>query len=200
MPNPNNLTYFTFLQWNCRSLTANLEDLAFLLSSHSPDIICLSDIWLKNSSRFSFPGFHIIASHRTGPGGGAAILVTRNLSFSVINNTRIKNLCSSNNIHIPIVRISLNDKPTYIVFLYSPPPSISSNHPTSPNLWFDLFSLLSLFPSTLICADFNGRHPLWCLSHQIPDRTGSLIVNVLLPFDFVILNNGAPTRLVLPGW
>lgn len=132
MPNPNNLTYFTFLQWNCRSLTANLEDLAFLLSSHSPDIICLSEIWLKNSSRFSFPGFHIIASHRTGPGGGAAILVTRNLSFSVINDTRIKNLCSSNNIHIPIVRISLNDKPTYIVFLYPPLPQFLAIIPHLP--------------------------------------------------------------------
>lgn len=40
----------------------------------------------------------------------------------------------------------------------------------------------------------NGHHPMWSPPHLSPNRVGNLIATSLFSHDFVILNDGSPTR------
>ena len=43
----------TILQWNCRSVKANFEELNLLINEKKPVAICLQETFLKDSDKFS---------------------------------------------------------------------------------------------------------------------------------------------------
>ena len=45
------------IQWNCRGLRSNYNDLAILLQEHSPTAVCLQETNLKPNTNISFKGF-----------------------------------------------------------------------------------------------------------------------------------------------
>ena len=46
------------LQWNCRGIRANYEELQQLLTNHNPKIACLQETFLKESSSIKFEQYH----------------------------------------------------------------------------------------------------------------------------------------------
>lgn len=117
--------------------------------------------------------------------------MSKEIDYTVTEAPRLKNLCSNNNIDICIVQISLSGTPCHIISLYSPPNS--SDTQSHPNLWSEFFTHCEELTSPIICGDFNGRHPLWCTTHSVPYRTGSLIADALMLSDLFILNDGSAT-------
>ena len=43
----------TILQWNCRSIKANVEELNLLINKHKPVAVCLQETFLKDSDNFT---------------------------------------------------------------------------------------------------------------------------------------------------
>ena len=43
----------TILQWNCRSIKANFEELTLLLTEQKPVAVCLQKTFLKDSDMFN---------------------------------------------------------------------------------------------------------------------------------------------------
>ena len=43
----------TILQWNCRSIKANFEELNLLINEKKPVAVCLQETFLKDSDKFS---------------------------------------------------------------------------------------------------------------------------------------------------
>ena len=66
------------IQWNCRGLKANFNELLILLTGRCPSIICLREIFLKPNDNFNIRGYtmynHI---HQAGDraSGGSSIVV-----------------------------------------------------------------------------------------------------------------------------
>lgn len=76
-----------------------------------------------------------------------------------------------------------------IVSVYKPP-----RIRTTRNDWLTIFSR---FPSrTILAGDFNAHLRLWGSSHD--DWLGNLLIDVLEDQNFVVLNDGSPTRLTKP--
>ena len=48
----------TILQWNCREIQANYEELQQLLTNHNPKIAYLQETFLKESSSIKFKQYH----------------------------------------------------------------------------------------------------------------------------------------------
>ena len=44
----------TILQWNCRGIRVNYEELQQLLTNRNPKIVCLQETFLKESSSIKF--------------------------------------------------------------------------------------------------------------------------------------------------
>ena len=43
----------TILQWNCRSIKANFEELTLLINEQKPVAVCLQETFLKDSDKFT---------------------------------------------------------------------------------------------------------------------------------------------------
>ncbi len=47
----------TIVQWNCRGLKHNFNELKLLISTHNPIAICLQETYLKDTDKISFKGY-----------------------------------------------------------------------------------------------------------------------------------------------
>ena len=48
------------IQWNCRGLRSNYNDLAILLQDHSPTAVCLQETNLKPNTNISFKNYTMV--------------------------------------------------------------------------------------------------------------------------------------------
>jgi hypothetical protein len=54
------------LQWNCRSVKANFEELNLLINEKRPVAVCLQETFLKDSDRFSLKYHSCYSEHCSG--------------------------------------------------------------------------------------------------------------------------------------
>ena len=70
------------LQWNCRSVKANFEELNLLINEWKPVAICLQETFLKDSDNFTLK-YHSCYSknfyHNDKASGGFAVIVNNNV-------------------------------------------------------------------------------------------------------------------------
>ena len=88
---------FTILNINCRSLLNKIEDLNYILNELKPDIVCLTETWLDNSTKencFIPSGYNIIRKDRSeifkqkygrNKGGGIAVVYKNGLKIDTKN-------------------------------------------------------------------------------------------------------------------
>ena len=168
------------LQWNCRGIKANYENLELLILELNPKIICLQETFLKPSDTLSFSNYSSIHNMKNSPrkaSGGTTIFVRKDISFSTCNiNSNIQNTCCSITTH-----------KTYTVCnLYIPP---SQNITIS-----DFDSLISQLHSPyIILGDINAHNILWGSGQT--DTRGRLIERILNTYGLCILNDNSPTYL-----
>ena len=54
------------IQWNCRGLKANFNELILLLTGMCPSIICLQETFLKPSDNLNIRGYNIFINQVIG--------------------------------------------------------------------------------------------------------------------------------------
>ena len=68
----------SIIQWNCRSLKANYNEILMLMSIFSPSVICVQETFLKQSDNVSFRDsnvFNYICPDGQWASGGTSIIV-----------------------------------------------------------------------------------------------------------------------------
>ena len=71
--------------WNCRSIYNNLGEFQKYLDDFKPNIVGLTETWLKPGKNLKFPGYDIFRCDRLNENcGGVAILIQRELSYNLI--------------------------------------------------------------------------------------------------------------------
>ena len=66
----------SIIQWNCRGLRANYEEVQLLISAFKPSVICLQETFVKSTDMSNFRGFHSYLSPASdSAAGGVAILI-----------------------------------------------------------------------------------------------------------------------------
>ena len=60
------------IQWNCRGLKANYEEIKSLLNDNTPLIVCLQETFLKDTDNISFKGYVLNNKISVSPVDGRA--------------------------------------------------------------------------------------------------------------------------------
>ena len=66
------------IQWNCRGLKPNYNEVSLLISEYNPSVFCFQETFLKPDDNISLRGFNIYNYVHTDclrPSGGASIFV-----------------------------------------------------------------------------------------------------------------------------
>ena len=138
----------SIIQWNCRGLKANFNDIGILLSRHNPIAVCLQETFLKTTDQITFKNFSFYNKVYTGgekASGGVSIVVNNNFPHkSVALDTELQAVAVSVTMHQPLTICSI-----YI------PPSAA----IEPTL---LDNLITQLPSPFILlGDFNSHSTIW---------------------------------------
>ena len=173
----------SIIQWNCRGLKANYNEILILMSLFSPSVICLQETFLKQSDNVSFRDFNMfnyICPDGQRASGGTSIMVKSNVPHSQFDlNT---------NLQAVAVNVTLSKKIT-ICSIYLPPSDTLSKN--------SLVNLIDQLPHPfLLVGDFNGHSKVWGCS-DTNDR-GEIIEDVIAENDLCLLTEKPPTYLHPP--
>ena len=136
------------LQWNCRSLRKNFNDIQLLINEHNPVAICLQETFLPHNHSFhirNFTGYHHTHETDNEPKGGVSILIRQDTPQSEVH--------IDTNLQVKAVKITTH-KTITLCSMYVPP----SRQLTES----ELNKVLDQLPRPyLIMGDFNAHSILW---------------------------------------
>ena len=167
------------IQWNCRDLKSNYNEILLLLSLLNPSIFCLQETFIKTNDNIDIKGFksyNYIHSEGQRPSGGSSIFVKSCLPQREI---KIKT-------QLQAVAVSVTlDKETTICSVYIPPAfSLTTEH---------LQSLLSQLPAPyILVGDFNGHNTFWGCKDN---NSRGDIIETFIANNLCLMNNKSYTYL-----
>ena len=168
------------IQWNCRGLKSNYNEILLLLSLLNPSVFCLQETFLKTDDQLNirdFNPYNYIYSEGQRPSGGSSILV-----HSSCPQREIKLVT---NLQAVAVSVTL-DKEITICSVYIPPNfHLETEH---------LDILLKQLPSPcILVGDFNGHNILWGCKDNNPK--GNIIEDFITKNDLCLMNDKSHTYL-----
>ena len=136
--------------WNCRSIYNNLEEFQKYLDEVKPNIVGLTETWLKPGKNLKFSGYDIFRCDRLNEnGGGVAILIQRNLTYNLIKLDRF----GGGNMESIGLKVLTREGHINFLFAYCPPRLFKKE---------ELLHYCSFFTGRVIIGgDFNARHVSW---------------------------------------
>ena len=170
-----------FLQWNCRGLRANIDEIQLLIQKFQPTFLCLQEIKLSKINPINFRQYSHFSlcpnSNDPYPHGGVSLLIRKNIPHSpIILNTPLQAVAATVSCHRPITVCSI----------YIPPHSFVNEG--------DLDDLMLQLPSpVLIMGDFNAHSPVW--GGDKLDARGRMIEQFVSNNNLCILNNKSFTYI-----
>lgn len=181
------------LQNNINSIrpAANRSLLIHFLQSHKIDIAFLSEIWLKPTEDFNFPGYNFPKQTRDKGYGGVGLLIKKEINFKILKLPDIQ----------PIEAIAIKTLNTSIPYLlisiYIPPNPINNNQIKHPiELLLNFIDTQNI--STVLAGDFNAHHPIWNNANKICSR-GELLADLIENRNLIAINDGSPTMIRPPN-
>ena len=169
----------TLLQWNCRGLKANFNEVGLLSERYNPQAICLQETLLQDTDNIDFRGFTLLNTFSgIGPHGGSSILIRQGVLHSPVNLTT--------NLQAVAVRLTLHVAVT-LCSLYIPP-----SHNIQQR---ELDSLVNQLPTPfIIMGDLNGHNPLW--GSNDTNNKGKHIEDMLSDHQLCVFNDGSNTCIL----
>lgn len=143
---------------NVRSLMApgRLHELKLFCSMHCPDVLCLSETWLKpchTNPYLNIPNYQlpVRCDRQCGKGGGVAVYVRDGLAASRLCHPPTDSECVALRLDLP------KRKTLYVVAIYRPPKLAMGSFLDHLN------TTLSPLMSRNVCivGDFNAKNSLW---------------------------------------
>jgi exonuclease III len=137
------------IQWNCRSLRANYNELLVLQQVLQPAAFCLQELLIDASYVFPNRQYNLYSNSpvvsTSRPCGGVGIAVLKSIPHSVV--------ALSTALQVIACRISI-PRPITVCSVYLPPTSTWNHN--------DLLPLVSQLPSpVMLVGDFNAHNSLW---------------------------------------
>ena len=164
----------SIIQWNCRGLKPNYDEVSLLLTSHNPAAMCLQETFLKDTDTVSFKRHSIYNTVYTGgdkASGGVSVIVNNSIPHKHIAlQTDMQAVAVSLTMHRIITLCSV-----YI------PPKTRINPA-------ELDNLVSQLPSPfLLVGDFNSHNTIWGCKDT--NDKGKAIENLICKQNLCLLND-----------
>ncbi len=167
------------IQWNCRGIKPNLEELLLLINNYEPVTICLQETKLHAHGNLNINTYTSYLKNVTADTahGGVAVLVHKDIPQKQIQLVT--------NLQAVAARVSLF-KCITICSIYLPP--------DQPIIESELNDLLMQLPTPiLLIGDYNSHSPLWGCSYL--DNKGHQIEDFLNKNTLCILNEKQTTYI-----
>lgn len=87
----NNYETSNILYWNIRSANANKTDIYVLMKEFKPNVIALTETWIKPNKTLNIKGYVSICENRKDGKGGIAILIKKKIKFTKRNQINFLN-------------------------------------------------------------------------------------------------------------
>ena len=169
------------IQWNCRGLRSNYNDLAILLQDHSPSAVCLQETNLKPNTNISFKNYTIVNCF--GPANNER--ACWGVSILVKGVTPHQHIALKTNLQAVAVNINCH-RPMTICSVYLP-----QNRSVDV---VELRQLVKQLPKPfMLLGDFNGHHTMWGCRDINP--RGRIIEDFLSEENLRIFNDDTTTYL-----
>ena len=169
------------IQWNCRGLKANRQEVELLIQKYNPSVLLLQETKIPiNSTVSSFKGFNTFIKIGTTDNegrahGGSMILVKNSLAKSEIPLTT--------NLQAVACRVSLFHDISFCSIYVPPHQSLASS---------ELDNIIQQLKSPfIICGDFNAHSPLWGGINI--DSKGKIIEKLLEQSNICLWNDDSAT-------
>ena len=185
---------FKILSWNIHSLLPIDIDLTLLIHQHDPDVIMLSETWMKPHYRQMFPGYNCFRYDRKdGYGGLITLIKTKYISYPISVDL---NVFGDERIESQISKIMIDGSDFYFINFY-----IHTNSKISIEELRSFFHLNDLSNKSFLfwAGDFNAKHPVW--GYPFSDGRGTDIFDFSQQQNLFNINstNPQPTRKTAPG-
>lgn len=170
----------SFLQWNCRGLISNLDDINDILDKYNIVCACLQETYLTTQSVNPFRCFDMFRKDRIGTArasGGVAILTAKSVPTRPFPVTT--------DLEAVAVQVCLDSVIT-VCSLYLPP-----SESITQKQFEDLCDQLPA--PFMILGDLNAHSPLW--GGTKVDCRGKMLEKVILSRAICLLNTGSPTHV-----
>ena len=138
------------IQWNCRGLRPNYEEIKCFIADWSPLIICLQETFLRDTDHTTFKGYDMYNKTVVSPIdnraiGGSSVLVKNTVPHSTIHlNTNLQAVAIRATLHRTVTVCSVYIPPRY---------SLKRD---------DLEMLINQLPTPfLLLGDFNAHSDMW---------------------------------------
>ena len=173
------------LQQNCNGLRGKIDEILHYMNEKNVSIAALQETKLPKNSKLSTPGWACVRTDRPkGKGGGIALLVKKNVNFTVVTLPTAPN---DDTIEQQAIAVKLGNKDLTIVNCYIPPQSSCTTRYKAS------LQHLTILQSTLLLGDINAHNELWD-TRGTTDTRGDEIAEEIIDSDWVILNEDFPTR------
>lgn len=147
----------SIIQWNCRGLIRNLDDVYEILNKYHPNILCLQETHLKPTQTNFLKQYSVFRRDRdcyTHSSGGVAIVLQKSVPCSPLQ------LLTA--LEAVAVRAILFNRLITVCSLYVPPDYRLSSS--------EFESLIDELPEPfLLVGDLNAHSELWGLNGQMPE-------------------------------
>lgn len=174
------------IQFNCNGLRGHINEINQLIIKYTPNFILLQEIKLKSDELFTISGYKFISKHLHGDSSyfpAVGILIKDGIYFEEIDLP--DDICA-------IGINTCNEFPISLVSFYD-------NHRLNKLKEELLIEIINKCKyKALIMGDFNARNALWdnnLKHHHINDVRAKEIINFLNNSEYVLMNNGATTRI-----
>ena len=173
------------LQWNCRGLRSNYQDLQTVIRWRSPLIVGLQETKLSPAMTCAIKGYAIfrkdVRSDTIAHGG---------VLLAVHHSMPARQLQLSSVLQAVAARVHLRHREVTVCSLYLPP---GTAFPVT-----ELRRLLLQLPApVLIVGDFNAHSTAWGCDHMCP--RGRILEDFILEESLCILNTGQRTHFTVPS-
>ena len=164
------------IQWNCRSLRSNREDIELLISKYSPAAICLQETLLTTHQARAIKHYSVYYKSGIHGHGGVCILVKNSFIHSQVHFQA--------DLQAVAVCITINNKTYSVASIYVPPSE------TLNELAFDR-KINSFSSHYLILADFNDHSHLWGANQE--NERGKVVQKLIDSHNLILLNASVHT-------
>ena len=164
----------TIIQWNCRGLRANYDELQLLLNDYDQAVSCLQE-----PKNVTFRNYNLINKFAIGKGRGTG----GNL---IIINKRCPNrqIQLKTNLQAIAVSVTLN-RTISLCSIYIPPRAKIEQK--------DLYEIVNQLPTPyLLLGDFNGHNVIWGTDDV--NKRGRIIEKIINKNNFCLFNDNKSNR------
>lgn len=175
-------------QINVQSIYAKRNMLELYLTRTSMDVILISETWERENKTFRMKGYEFLSKSREDGYGGVAILFRKTIRLQCVPLPQFEFL------EAIAAKTANLDKNLYFVSVYVAPAQNVEERDKSLRDFAKLFRWMNGKSDLVLGGDMNAHSRMWgCMSNSVK---GNRLAEIIHDSDFVLLNDGRPTRVV----